>query len=179
MNKQGRKIRDDNPTVARCAADGCCKAHESKGYCAKHYTRIIRQHRQRVIGPKGFGTISRNGYVVHNSGGKNYLEHVAIAEHVLGKKLPCGAIVHHANGNRLDNRPENLVICPSRAYHSLLHARMRAYEACENYSYRKCVYCKTYDAPESMYKRPNLNHFSHRKCAAAFMSYKKRHASAN
>ncbi len=45
------------------------------------------------------------------------------AEKVLGKRLPPGAIVHHADGTKDINGP--LVICQDRAYHNLLHKRMR------------------------------------------------------
>lgn len=58
-------------------------------------------------------------------GGRSVQEHVLIAERALGRKLPAGAKVHHADGNRLNNSPSNLVICQSQSYHSLLHARMR------------------------------------------------------
>lgn len=51
--------------------------------------------------------------------------HVVIAERIFGKPLPTSAVVHHANGDRLDNRPENLVICQDQKYHMLLHRRMR------------------------------------------------------
>jgi hypothetical protein len=84
------------------------------------------------------------------SGEGNKREHVAVAERVLGKALPVGAIVHHANEDKSDNRHENLVICQDRAYHNLLHQRMRARAACGNANWLKCNICLEYDAPENM-----------------------------
>lgn len=57
------------------------------------------------------------------------LEHVVIAERVLGRKLPDGAQVHHVDENKRNNAHTNLVICQDQAYHYLLHARARVVRA--------------------------------------------------
>ena len=44
-------------------------------------------------------------------------EHRVVAERMNGGPLPEGAVVHHINGNRRDNRPENLKIFASHAEH--------------------------------------------------------------
>lgn len=101
-----------------------------------------------------------NGYLAD---GKRYI-HVSLAEKALGRKLPEGAEVHHVNENKVDNRPENLVICPSRSYHGLLHQRTRALEMCGNANWRRCSYCQQYDDPLVMYIHPNGKQAHHREC---------------
>lgn len=50
-------------------------------------------------------------------------EHIVVAEKVLGKYLPEGAVVHHIDGNGLNNNNNNLVVCQDHAYHMTLHKR--------------------------------------------------------
>ncbi len=63
------------------------------------------------------------------------------AERALGKPLPAGAVVHHADGSRSEDAP--LVICQDQAYHRLLHARMRVKALGGNPNTEKiCSTCK-------------------------------------
>jgi len=49
------------------------------------------------------------------------LEHHLVVEDKIGRKLKKGEIVHHINGNKLDNRPENLWVFSSISEHRQSH----------------------------------------------------------
>jgi hypothetical protein len=96
--------------------------------------------------------------------------HILVAEKVLGKSLPEKSVVHHHDGKKQNNQ-SNLVICENVAYHALLHQRMRALKACGHADWRKCVYCKQYDATENMslhYMNGSNNTYTHKKCKRTF-----------
>lgn len=98
-------------------------------------------------------------------------EHIVVAERALGKRLPKDAVVHHVNGNKLDNRPENLVICESQAYHRLLHERKYAYEMTGFADAQRCGYCKGWgrsDAADFYVYAKNTCTSWHRSCRAAY-----------
>lgn len=52
-------------------------------------------------------------------------EHRVVAEHMLGRSLAKGEIVHHKNGIKSDNREENIVVLPNQSVHVKIHAILR------------------------------------------------------
>lgn len=146
-----------------CSVDGCDSFIIANLLCSKHYQRL-RNHGDVNFTPiPKEPLIDSNGYRLVFIRRVKLYEHRVIAEKVLGKPLPKGAVVHHVNGNRSDNRHENLVICPDKKYHKLLHVRIDAVEAGYPPDYRKCRYCHQYDNPESM--RQSCGRIYHKKCS--------------
>lgn len=92
-------------------------------------------------------------------------EHVVIAEAMHGGPLPQGAVVHHINGDSLDNRPENLMVCRDQAHHWEVHRQQRALEACGHADWLRCPYCKTYAPPNELALVRSGRAGYHRACA--------------
>jgi len=61
------------------------------------------------------------GYITLRFNGKEIREHRVIAERLIGRPLSNEEVVHHKNGNRADNRPENIEICQSHSEHMKKH----------------------------------------------------------
>lgn len=80
---------------------------------------------------KGGRSIASNGYVLIRVGKEHHLadvrgyayEHRLVAEQKLGRRLRSGEIPHHINGDKQDNRPENIEVVESGFAHRVKHRK--------------------------------------------------------
>lgn len=79
--------------------------NQSNDYCREHYVDHVKA---LIVQGRLKGSRSPAGYVYHQIFKVRYAEHAVIMEHILGRPLERGENVHHRNGRKDDNRPENL-----------------------------------------------------------------------
>lgn len=155
-------------TGVACSEPGCQRYARTLGRCPAHYERLRRHGNAQTtkVRARHEGSPTGSGYWHTMHDGQRKQDHVWVAERALGKPLPPESIVHHVDENPLNNEPSNLVICPSRAYHALIHTRMRALAESGHADWRKCWICKCYDAPGNMAKveRSQGAYFQHNTC---------------
>jgi hypothetical protein len=101
----------------RTVASGKHKPGHLMGLMPQKYcSRACANYARQPDGPKGY--IHHSGYRYFNvAGGKRgaaIAEHKMVMEQMLGRPLRKDETIHHKNGRRDDNRPENLELWSGR-----------------------------------------------------------------
>ena len=81
------------------------------------------RYAERAIDKRGYVFVHSPEHPHKNKDGM-VREHILVMEKALGYMIPEGYCVHHVNGNKSDNRIENLMLMRV-GDHTALHNRMR------------------------------------------------------
>jgi len=105
-----------------CSFDPCTNPAHARGLCSSHYGQRQRGQELHAIPEKRYDpdgnliyTSKSTGYTYIlfkddrvNGQARKVLEHRLVMERHLGRKLETWENIHHLNGQRSDNRIENL-----------------------------------------------------------------------
>ena len=106
-------------SLGKCFVDGCENDAVSKNLCSKHYAKLAKfgdpQGGYVQDGRSKEWRKNKDGYVYkfdplsqHSGGNKLVYQHRLIIGEKIGRPLKSSESVHHVNGDRSDNRIENL-----------------------------------------------------------------------
>lgn len=116
----------------------CTAKKKARNLCGKHYQRWLRHGSAEITkrAPAGSGTVDHRGYRWITVNGTPVLEHRHIMHLYLRRTLASTELVHHIDGNKLNNAIKNLELKTAKVH---MHDHMKY--ACNTDSEHYCPYC--------------------------------------
>lgn len=107
----------------------CCRSHFNMWNAKRISEYNVTENEMNK--PSGWGEVRKRAQREARLGTKikgyrkyhQQHEHRVVAESVIGRKLLPGEVVHHIDGDKSNNSPENLMVFPSQREHALWHAQ--------------------------------------------------------
>ena len=114
-----------------CLVDGCKDKAHGRGYCDRHYRQVLKHSKiislERIKGHYD-GIIKRVGYIYILKKGHPLADAYGyvkrswlVFEENTGHIVQYPEVVHHINGNKEDDRFENLKLLPNKKAHVIEH----------------------------------------------------------
>lgn len=115
-------------TLRRClTCEGEFESTRNR-YCSKECAATGRTNEAK--GQENGHWFEKGYKIIYTGNGKGKKEHILIMEQHIGRKLQRNEVVHHKNGDKLDNRIENLQLM-LWSEHSKLHREMELAQGIE------------------------------------------------
>ena len=100
--KKGRAVAQG------CSVDSCNRRVNTSGMCGlHHYRRTKGLPLDAPVRAKGWHK-NADGYIIRKYKGQHQAQHRVVMAEMIGRDLYRHETPHHKNGQRDDNRPENL-----------------------------------------------------------------------
>ncbi len=110
-----------------CTCRSCGRTFQykvaGKPFCSLKCSR--QPGAKRSKGRDGSGSVSFYGYRYIRVGGRRVFEHRHVMSLMLGRPLTNKEVVHHKDGDKLNNSPSNLELLPNQSAHKSERHRKR------------------------------------------------------